>query len=112
MKKQPETFGHVRLYHRDTPGGKAFGSADELREALAGGWVDAPWEVDNPEYVVTAYDALLAQPRILADHISNREAEATPPPPEPLKPWQKAQAARKAKAAVKANKFEAHKVVG
>ena len=64
-------FGRVRLYHADFPTGRVFTEKAEHDAAVKDGWVDAPWKI-----VQVAQEE---QPEVA------------------LKPWQKAQAARKAK---------------
>ncbi len=88
MKKgQLMSFGRIRLYHRDFPKGQVVDNEADLWQAIDSGWVDAPWEVENPDYVVTAY-------------------QRPEPEPEPLKPWQKAVAAKKAKAEARASEAQ------
>lgn len=64
-------FGRTWLYHETAPTGQAFTDETKFNEALANGWVEAPWLVGE----------------------KTEEVEKD----QPLKPWQKAQAARKAK---------------
>lgn len=46
------------LYHKDYPGGRIFTDETEYQEAVKAGWVDAPWEVNNPDYKMeTAADS-------------------------------------------------------
>jgi len=35
------------LYHKDVPGGRIFESQEALGGALKGGWVEAPWLVNQ-----------------------------------------------------------------
>lgn len=60
----------VRLYHATVPKGKVFTDPQEYYEALGTGWVDAPWKIEQ----------------VFQEDQGDE-----------LKPWQKAQAARKAK---------------
>lgn len=70
------SFSRTFLYHRDYPKGIIFENEDEYKAALASGAVEAPWLVNGEK-----------EPE------KEKEEPATT---EPLKPWQRAQAARKA----------------
>lgn len=74
------------LYHQEYPKGKLFDDND-IPELLTQGWVEAPWLIDN--YEATHGLPQCEEPAVVRI-VPNQDKEE-------LKPWQKAQAARKAK---------------
>lgn len=85
---KPSRFGRVHLYRSDFPKGQDFEGEAAIKQALRDGWVDCHWQVDNPDYRVTAYGDF-SEPK-------------TDPAPEVSEPaWKKAVEARKAKAAAR-----------
>lgn len=86
-------FGPTVLYHQTASKGQTFYTQEDFDQALKDGWVEAPWLINQPKPKTIQ--------QIADEEMAKIDWEDGADEEEPLKPWQKALAARKAKAQAK-----------